>query len=86
MKQSLINFYGDWRDNYPTIQHMADAYGIDKDDCLTLIDIGRKLHDAEVQRLKEKSAPKLSSNPYKGMGLDDILGHMAKQVTDILSK
>ena len=41
----------------------------------------------EVQRIKEKSAaPNLSSNPYKGMGLDDIYGHMAKQVTDILNK
>ena len=87
MKQALINFYLDYFSNYLTVAVMAEQYELEKEDCQTLLYIGEKLHDAEIQRIKEKSAaPNLSSNPYKGMGLDDIYGHMAKQVTDILNK
>lgn len=87
MKQALINFYLEWFNSYLTVSVMAEQHQLDKDDCQTLLYIGEKLHDAECERLKEKSAAsKLSSNPYKGMGLDDIYGHMAKQVTDILNK
>lgn len=91
MKQALINFYLDYFNNYLTVAVLAEQYGIEKEDCQTLIHIGRKLYNAQAERNKHlqeiKNAPKNPiNNPYTGMGIDDILGHMAKQVTDILNK
>lgn len=44
MKQHLINFFLDYFNNYLTVTKMAEDYGITKDECNQLIEIGRKYH------------------------------------------
>lgn len=44
----LADFYLDWVNNYLTIAKMAADYGLEEDECQTLIEIGRKMHEKRV--------------------------------------
>ena len=43
IKQSLIEFYLDWINNYLTIDKMASDYNLTNEQCNTLINIGRTI-------------------------------------------
>lgn len=57
MKQHLINFFLDYFNNYLTVTKMAEDYGITKDECDQLIEIGRKYH-YETTKTMSKGRPK----------------------------
>lgn len=52
MKQQLIAFYLDWVNNYLGPHSMASAYGITVEQCNTLLEIGRELHEVHCQEMK----------------------------------
>lgn len=62
MKQALIDLYLDWTNNYLTHTKIAEHYGVDTDDILTLIDLGRKYHEQNVAL--QKSILRIKSNVY----------------------
>ena len=53
MKQKLIDFYLDFCNNYLTIDKFSESYNLSYEDCLTLVEMGKKFHEEIVERLKE---------------------------------
>lgn len=54
MKTALINFYLDWVNNYLTVARMLEDYELSEDDWRTLINLGRKYHERNVELIKTK--------------------------------
>lgn len=48
MKKQLITFYLDWSNNYLFAKNMAEDYGLTKEECQHLIEMGRKYHNKEA--------------------------------------
>ena len=45
-KQSVIAFYLEYANNFPTIERMAEYYEMPKEDCEYLVELGRKYHNS----------------------------------------
>ena len=52
MKQHLIDLYLDYVNNYLTVSTFSEHKWLDSDDAMTLIDMGRKYHEENVELLK----------------------------------
>lgn len=52
MKQKLIDFYLDFFNNYLTIAKFSESNGLGEGMTLDLLEIGRKLHEENAERLK----------------------------------
>jgi hypothetical protein len=50
MKNTLIEFYLDWVNNYLSVSKMADAYGLSFEVTVNLIEIGKNLHEVESRK------------------------------------
>jgi len=48
-KKSLIDFYLEWVNNFLTIRYMAEFYEISEEDCLYLVELGKKLHTEQLE-------------------------------------
>jgi len=57
MKQQLAAFYRDWVNNFLTVDSMAQYYGIDHEDCIILIEIGKKYHEEMVELINKSKNP-----------------------------
>lgn len=44
IKKAAIEFYLDWVNNFLTSESMAEHYSISREECIQLIDMGRKWH------------------------------------------
>lgn len=53
-KQSLINFYLEYTNNWLTIERMSEHFEMPYDDCSYLVELGRKYHEERVANLKMK--------------------------------
>jgi hypothetical protein len=51
-KQSLINFYLEYTNNWLTIERMSEYFEMPYEDCLYLVELGRKYHEERVSDLK----------------------------------
>lgn len=49
MTTQLRNLYLDWFNNWLTIDAFCDHHGIHRADAITLIELGRKYHEAHVE-------------------------------------
>lgn len=49
MTQQLRKLYIDWFNNWITIDAFCEHHGIHRDDAITLIELGRKYHEAYVE-------------------------------------
>ena len=54
MKEKLIEFYLDWVNNWLSTVRMAEHYGLTKRECQELIEMGRKYHEENVERSKNR--------------------------------
>lgn len=54
MKEKLIEFYLDWVNNWLSTVKMAEHYGLTKCECQELIEMGRKYHEENIERLKNR--------------------------------
>lgn len=50
MKQTLIDFYLDYVNNFITVKGLAAYYGLDLTDATVLIELGKKYHEARLNR------------------------------------
>lgn len=55
MKKQLIQFYLDFVNDFLTIQYFADYYNITVSEAETLIKIGKKYHERQVELYKIKN-------------------------------
>jgi len=53
MRNTLINFYLDYVNNYLTVAKCAEDNGVSVMQCLALISIGKQLHEKQVQQYKQ---------------------------------
>lgn len=49
MTQQLRKLYLDWFNNWLTIDAFCEHHGIHRDDAITLIELGRKYHEAHAE-------------------------------------
>ena len=91
-KQSLINFYLDYVNNYLTISTMAEHYEMPEEDCKYLIGLGKKLNEEAAAAKKviyyttlemgyEKSFKILrdkDNNPF--ISLQDAINHVRQNI------
>jgi hypothetical protein len=52
MKDTLIEFYLDWVNNYLSITKMAEDNGISFEVTVNLIELGKNLHEEESRKSK----------------------------------
>ena len=48
IRQVLKDLYLDYSNNYITTQYFADAYNISKDQAISLIEVGKQIHNEDV--------------------------------------
>lgn len=53
MKDTLVAFYLDWVNNYLTIEKMAEHNQLTENETTQLIEMGRKYHEENVERIKQ---------------------------------
>lgn len=47
-RKSLHDFYLDYVNNYLTVAKIAQYYEMPEEDCLYLIELGKKIHNKEI--------------------------------------
>lgn len=52
MKKQLIAFYLEWVNEWLTTERMAEHHGLSRRQTLTLIKLGKDLHEKNIKNLK----------------------------------
>lgn len=76
LQKTLQALYLEWVNDHLTLSHISEHYGIDTVDMDQLIHIGRKIHETEVQRLKDNKINKLLNKTFKTVF--DLMGEIRK--------
>lgn len=52
IKVAAIEYYLDYVNNFTTVKKLAEYYGLTEEDAESLVTIGRKLHEENVEHFK----------------------------------
>ena len=55
MKKEVIKFYVSYLNDYLTVSRMAEDYGITEEECMYLIDMGKKYHEDSIPKIVKLS-------------------------------